>query len=91
MHRFYAGKKATGVLYLFTFGGVGVGWIVDIILVATGMLPDKAGHIIQSPGHRKKESKIRFQSPDVCEELQDSDKLQKTVENVIENSTEVDF
>lgn len=59
VHRFYTGKKATGVLYLFTLGGVGIGWMVDIILVATGMFLDKEGHIIQRPAHRKQEPNIR--------------------------------
>ena len=30
-HKFYVKKYAVGVLYLFTFGLLGVGWIVDII------------------------------------------------------------
>lgn len=35
IHRFYAGKTASGVLYLLTGGLFGIGWIVDIILIAT--------------------------------------------------------
>ena len=30
-HRFYEGNIGMGVLYLFTFGLLGIGWIVDII------------------------------------------------------------
>lgn len=33
VHRFYAGKKATGFLWLFTLGLCGIGWIVDIVLI----------------------------------------------------------
>ena len=34
-HRFYVGKFGTGILYIFTMGLFGVGWIVDIFLIAT--------------------------------------------------------
>jgi len=33
--RFIMGKIGTGLLKLITFGGVGIWWIVDIILIAT--------------------------------------------------------
>lgn len=36
IHRFYAGKTKSGILYLLTIGLFGIGWIVDIILIATG-------------------------------------------------------
>lgn len=32
-HRFYAGKKKSGLLYLFTLGVFGIGWIIDIVLI----------------------------------------------------------
>ena len=75
IHRFYTGRKLTGILYLFTLGGVGIGWMVDIILVATGMFLDKEGHIIQRPEHRKQEPNIRPQSVEVSEVSKDSEKL----------------
>lgn len=87
VHRFYTGKKATGVLYLFTLGGAGIGWIVDIILVATGMFPDKEKHIIRLPGYGKQESNMSPQSLEVCEVPKDSEKLQKAVENQTVKST----
>ncbi|HLU68685.1 MAG TPA: TM2 domain-containing protein [Kofleriaceae bacterium] len=31
VHRFYLGKPATGLLYLFTFGLLGIGQVVDLI------------------------------------------------------------
>lgn len=30
-HKFYEGRTGMGVLYLFTFGLFGIGWIVDLI------------------------------------------------------------
>lgn len=43
IHRFYAGKIGTGILYLLTGGLFGIGWIVDIILIATGAFKDNFG------------------------------------------------
>lgn len=33
-HKFYEGKTGMGILYLFTLGLFGIGWIVDIISIA---------------------------------------------------------
>lgn len=32
-HRFYYGKPATGTLWFFTFGLLGIGWLIDIFLI----------------------------------------------------------
>jgi TM2 domain-containing membrane protein YozV len=32
-HRFYFGRPITGTIYLFTFGLLGIGWIVDLFLM----------------------------------------------------------
>jgi len=43
IHRFYVGKIGTGLLYLLTGGLGGIGWIVDIIRIATGGFRDNVG------------------------------------------------
>ncbi len=42
-HRFYVGKLGTGVLQLFTFGGFGLWWLYDLIMVAGGQFRDGDG------------------------------------------------
>jgi hypothetical protein len=41
--RFYTGSIGLGVLKLVTFGGCGVWWIIDIILIVTGSYKDAYG------------------------------------------------
>lgn len=48
IHRFYTGKVGTGILYLCTAGLCGIGWIYDIIKIATGTATDGAGRIISN-------------------------------------------
>lgn len=42
--RFYMGKIGTGILKLITLGGIGIWWIIDIILVASGRMTDHNGN-----------------------------------------------
>lgn len=41
VHRFYLGYTGMGVLYIFTFGLIGIGWLIDIILliIPNGLTP----------------------------------------------------
>ena len=38
--RFYMGYIGLGILKLITFGGCGIWWLVDVILIATKNLKD---------------------------------------------------
>tara|TARA_Y100000817_G_scaffold77464_1_gene59590 strand:+ start:193 stop:513 length:321 start_codon:yes stop_codon:yes gene_type:complete len=46
IHRFYVGKIGTGVLMLITLGGLGVWFLVDLLLVVTGQFTNKDGQKI---------------------------------------------
>lgn len=45
-HRFYAGKVGTGLLQLFTLGGLGLWWLYDMILILVGSFRDSDGNPI---------------------------------------------
>ena len=43
---FYSGKIGTGILKLITFGGCGIWWLIDVIMIATGSFKDGNGIVI---------------------------------------------
>jgi hypothetical protein len=50
VHRFVVGKVGTGLLYFFTSGLFVIGWIVDIVVVATGSFRDSQGRVVTWKG-----------------------------------------
>jgi TM2 domain/GYF domain 2 len=44
--RFYIGHVGLGLLKLFTLGGCGIWWLVDVILIATNSLKDSQGRTL---------------------------------------------
>jgi TM2 domain-containing membrane protein YozV len=48
-HRFYYGKPISGTVYFFTFGLLGIGWLIDLFLIPSmdrnADLRFRAGHV----------------------------------------------
>ena len=45
-HRFYVGKIGTGLLWLFTGGFFGIGWLVDLFFIIVGGFRDGNGYLL---------------------------------------------
>lgn len=45
-HRFYVGKIGTGLLMLVTMGGLGIWYLVDNIMIASGGFRDAEGNLV---------------------------------------------
>lgn len=43
VHRFMAGKIGTGIIWLFTGGVFGIGWLIDFVMVCMGTFKKKDG------------------------------------------------
>lgn len=46
VHRFYTGNWGTGVVFLFTWGLFGIGWLLDLICILFGVYMDGNGNLL---------------------------------------------
>ena len=46
VHRFYVGKVGTGVLMIFTLGGLGIWYLIDLIMITVGSFRDANGRVV---------------------------------------------
>ena len=47
LHRFYVGKVGTGILFLLTGGGLGLWWLIDLIMLIVGSFTDAGGNFVK--------------------------------------------
>jgi len=47
MHRFYTGHTGIGVAQLLSFGGCGLWWLYDLLMLASGRFADAEGVILR--------------------------------------------
>ncbi|HPB06150.1 MAG TPA: TM2 domain-containing protein [Prolixibacteraceae bacterium] len=47
-HRFYLGRTGSGVLMLITIGGLGIWYLIDLILVIVGQMRDSNGQYVKA-------------------------------------------
>ena len=43
-HRFYVGKIGTAILQIVTFGGLGIWWLIDFVMILIGEFSDSEGN-----------------------------------------------
>jgi len=48
VHRFYLGRVGSGILMLITIGGLGIWYLVDLILVIVGQMKDSNGNYLKA-------------------------------------------
>jgi len=47
VHRFYLGRVGTGILMLITLGGLGIWYLIDLIMVIVGGMKDGDGKYVK--------------------------------------------
>lgn len=79
-HLFYVGKIGKGILYLFTAGLFGIGWVIDIVQILTNKFTDKYGCILVG---EQKDNTIKTTQTTIQETRQNTTgQSQKTITNI---------
>jgi uncharacterized Zn finger protein (UPF0148 family) len=52
IHRFYTGYTKIGLVQLFTLGGFGIWWMIDIILILAKKYKDASGQLLENANSR---------------------------------------
>jgi TM2 domain-containing membrane protein YozV len=47
LHRFYVGKVGTGILFILTGMGLGIWWLIDLIILLVGSFTDAGGNFVK--------------------------------------------
>ena len=84
-HRFYVGKIGTGLLQLCTFGGLGLWYLYDLIIIAAGEFKDEEGRKLSQWDPSESPTLATGVPPELMEEI---DTLRR---EVAELSERVDF
>lgn len=84
-HRFYVGKIGTGILMLVTVGGLGIWYLYDVIMVASGAFRDAEGRRVL---RWDPEAGVEGQGEISTEVIEDLEALRR---EVAELSERVDF
>ena len=50
LHRFYVGRWQTGILFAVTFGGIGLWWMYDLVLMLAGEFRDADDRLLRNWG-----------------------------------------
>ncbi|HET7042697.1 MAG TPA: TM2 domain-containing protein [Gemmatimonadales bacterium] len=68
-HRFYTGRVASGLAQLVTLGGLGLWWLYDVIIIASGNFRDAEGRRLLNWDPVEMDDPYRTLPPAVATEL----------------------
>ncbi|MBN1807088.1 MAG: protein kinase [Sedimentisphaerales bacterium] len=79
LHRFYVGKIGTGILWFLTFGLLGIGQLIDVIMIVLGQFKDRYGLPLVM-WHDSKELKVKTEAKPPVREYKAATVKEQTIE-----------